>query len=117
MELIVGVIAAAFVVLVVFAVRALLELSKTLKKTEKTLSETHKLLNELSEPTLGAVYNANKLLADIRKKTEALDVLFIPLYALKKDKHEPKIPDQIAEIIGFVSQGIQLFKIIKKEFN
>ena len=118
MELIVGVIAAAFVVLVVFAVRALIELGKTLKKTEKTLSETHKLINELSEPALGAMQNTNKLVADIRKKSEAMDVLFHPLYALRKEKPEVKhVQDEIAEILGFIAEGVRLFKIIKKEFK
>lgn len=116
-EIIWGVIAAAFVVLVVFCVIALQKIGKTVKKTEKTLSEINHLLGEISEPTAEIVENISKLTADINKKAAGLDVLFRPLYCMKQ-KHEPSHGhDKVSNIIDFAAEGLRLFNKIKNEMK
>ena len=69
MQIIVGAIALAFIVLVVFLIRTLVSLRKTLKKVDRVLQDAHKSLEPVSE----LIHNASKLTADIRKKSEGFD--------------------------------------------
>lgn len=116
MELIVGVIALAFVALVVFTIIALQNLGKTMKKADRTLAEVHKVLDALSGPGVELTQNANKLVADVKKKAEALDFFFRPLYALKKEKPDPKNKyEKISEVMEFVAEGVRLFSLIKDD--
>lgn len=118
MELIVGIIAVAFVALVVFTIIALQNLCKTMKKADRTLAEVHKVLDTLSGPGLELTHNANKLIVDVKKKSEALDVLFRPLYALRREKSDPKNKyEKVSEVMEFVAEGVRLFSIIKDDIK
>ena len=55
MEIIVGVIALAFVVLVIFLILTLQTTRKTLKRTDRVLVDVQKNLEELSERQCGAL--------------------------------------------------------------
>jgi uncharacterized protein YoxC len=90
----------------------LVRLRKTLKKCDQVLNDTHHLLSALKEPTLETVQHINKLTADITKKSEGLDVLFRPLYAIKKEKPEG---DKFAHLIEFIIQGVQIFNTFRKK--
>lgn len=114
-EISVGIIAIAFVVLVVFLVITLKRLRKVMKKTERVLSDVHQTLNALSNPSIELVQNTNRLIIDVKKKSEGLDFLFRPLYSLKKS--EGHTADKIGDIAQFVAEGIQLFNKIKKEMK
>jgi len=115
MELIVGIIAAAFVALAVFAIITLQNLSKTLKKADRTLTEVHKILDG---PAMELVQNSNKLIADLKKKSEALDLLFRPLYVFKKERPEPNNRyEKVSEVVEFVAEGVRIFKMIKDEIK
>jgi hypothetical protein len=55
---------------------------------------------------------------DVKKKSEALDVIFRPLYCLKKERsEEPTGYKKISEILELVIEGVQLFSKIKKEMK
>lgn len=117
-ELIVGVIGIAFIVLVIFFIITLQGLRKTAERTEQTMKEAHHLLRELSEPTVELIENTNKLVEDVKKKCEALDVLFHPLNAFRNNRSEkPNGLEKICCVLGFVEEGIQLYKKIKKEMK
>ena len=118
MELIVGVIGIAFIVLVIFFIITLQGLRKTAERTEQTMKEAHHLLRVLTEPTIELIENTNKLIEDVKKKSEGLDVIFRPLYAFRKDRSEkPNSLEKICGVLGFVEEGIQLYKKIKKEMK
>jgi len=118
MEIIVGVIGISFVLLVVFSIVTLQRLRKVIKKTDRVLTEAHYLLYTLSEPSTELIHNANRLLLDIKKKSEGLDVIFRPLYDLKKEKSEGhKGVEKICDLLECVVAGIQLFSKIKNEMK
>ncbi len=115
-EISVGTIALAFVALVIFLIISLQRLRKVLKKTQRVLSEAQNVLHSLSEPSVEMIHNTNKLIVDVKKKSEGLDILFRPLYALKKGS-ESYPSGKYADIAGFVLEGIQLFNKIKNEMK
>ncbi len=118
MEIIVGAIAGAFIVLVVFAVIALQNVSKTLKRADRTLAEAHRAIEALSKPGEELLHNTNKLLADVRKKSEAVDFLFRPLYGMKRERHEAKNRyEKVSEVMEFVAEGVRLFSAIKDDLK
>ncbi len=115
MEIIVGVIALAFLILVVFMIIALQDMRKTMKKADRTLADMHKTLEMVSEDGKHLIQNANKLTAGLNKKSEALDVIFNPLQAFKKgDKNSS---ETIAEIIECIAIGIRLFNKVREEIK
>lgn len=111
MEITVGVIALAFMFLVIYLIIALRDVRKTLKKTQRLLTDLHQLLDAVSEPSKNIVHNVDKLTHDLRRKSEGLDILFSPLYALHKKQTENKI-SPLFECIG---EAIRLFRKIKNE--
>jgi uncharacterized protein YoxC len=118
MEVIVGVIALAFVVLVVFLILTLQSTRQTMKKADRVLTDLHKTLTAVSDEGVALIHNANKLTLDIKKKSEALDCLFKPFYAVKKERGEEKSGvEKISEIIQCVAEGIRLFSKIKSEMK
>ena len=118
MEIIIGVIAIAFILLVIFLIMTLQRLRRFIKTADRVLTKTDHLLHALSEPTAELIHNSNKLVMDVKKKSEALDVIFRPLYALKKERSEEHTGyKKISELLEFVVEGIQLFSKIKKEMK
>jgi len=118
MELIVGSIGLAFVILVVFLIITLQKLRKLMNKADRTLTDINSILSVITEPGIEMISNANKLVADVKKKSESLDFLFRPLYALKKEKSESKNGcDKISELIDCVADGVRLFSKIKNEIK
>ncbi len=113
MQIIVGGIALAFIVLVVFLVLTLQETRKTLRKVDRILTDAHHLLDAVSEPSVHVIHNLNKLTLDIKKKSAGLDVLFRPLYAMNKE--DPQEHDKLSEIMGCLAEAIRLFRRVKNE--
>lgn len=91
-DICVGVIALAFVVLVVYLVLTLIKVIRLLKTT-------------------------NDIAVDLKKKSETLNVFFQPLKKFDKKKSDLKNRkyDKIAEIISFATDGIALFNKLKKK--
>ncbi|MBX9923845.1 MAG: DUF948 domain-containing protein [Rhabdochlamydiaceae bacterium] len=117
-DVVVGVIGSAFVVLVVFLVIALQRLLKVIKKSDVLLSELHDVLNDFSSPSLELVENTNALIVDIQKKSEGLDCLFRPLYAIKKEKFEQSNgAEKISGLIECLAEGVRFFGKIKNEMK
>lgn len=108
LEITIGVIALTFIILVIFLILALRDARRTIKKTDKVLTEIHKTLDAISEPSKHLIQNVDKLTQDIRKKSEGLDVLFLPLYALHKKKAE-------TSLLECVGEAISLFQKIKNK--
>jgi uncharacterized protein YoxC len=114
----VGIVAIAFSMLVIFLFVTLNRLLRVIKKTDRVLTEASHLLRSISEPTVDLIENTNKLIVDVKKKSEGLDILFHPLYGLKKEKPErSKSSERLYEILGCALEGIQLFNKIKKEMK
>jgi uncharacterized protein YoxC len=111
-EIIAGVAAVAFVILVIFLVLTLRDTRRTLKKADRILSDVHKALDAVAEPAEHLVQSLNKLTLDLKKKSEGLDVLFRPLYGMREGKEEH---DGLCNIVECVGGAIRLFKKIKKE--
>ena len=118
MDIIIGVIGIAFIILVIFLIMTLLRLRRVLKTANRILMKADHLLHDLSEPTVELIDNSNKLVMDIKKKSEGLDVIFRPLYGLKKERPEEHTGyKKISEILEYVVEGVQLFSKIKKEMK
>ena len=114
-EVIVGIIGAAFVVLVVFFIVTLQGLRKVALRTEQAMKEAHHLMRSITEPTVELIDNTNDLIKDLKKKSEALDEILHPFCASKKEK--PNGFEKICGVLGFVEEGILLYKKIKKEMK
>jgi uncharacterized protein YoxC len=111
-EIILGVSALAFVILVIFLILALRDARRTLKKADRMMNDVHKIIDEVSEPSVHLIQNLNKLTLDIKKKSEGIDLLFRPFYGMQKGDHGH---DSFSEIVGCISCATQLFRKIKKE--
>ena len=117
MEFIVGSIGVAFILLTVFFIITLLRLQKVIKKTDLVLKETHHLIRSISEPSVELIENTNELILDVKKKSEGIDVIFQPLYNLKREKSNVHRFDKICELVGCIADGIELFRKIKNEIK
>lgn len=119
MEITIGVIALAFIVLVVFLVRSLTGISKTLKKVDRLLGDLHKTLENVTEESTHLLHNTNKLVLDVKRKSEGLDVLFHPLYEMKKEPAPEKknTYEKASRIIDHVADGLRLFSKIREDFK
>ena len=117
MEIIVGAIGLTFAILVIFLILTLQDMRKTLKKADRILSDVHKTLDAISEPSTHLIHNMNKLTLDIKKKADGLDVLFHPLYAMKKEEGEKKGHDTLTEVMECIAGGIRLFYKLKNEMK
>jgi uncharacterized protein YoxC len=94
-EISVGVIAIAFVILVIF-------LTMTLRKVMHLSKESQKLIK-----------NTNDLALDLKEKSEALDTFF---RSIKKKLHPKNNKvEKIAEVLNFATDGIVLFNRFKKK--
>ena len=114
-EIILSVIGVVFLILVVFFVIALVKVRNTLKKMDRVLHDAHHFLGVMTKPTVETMEHINKLTVDITKKSEGLDVLFRPLYLLKKGKAQAHQLDgvNLPQIIGYVIEGIRIFNKIR----
>jgi len=113
-EIIWSVIGAAFLVLVVYLITTLIRARKTLKNLDRVLHDTHHFLSAIREPAVETIQHINKLTVNITKKAEGLDLLFRPLYSLKKEESkESHSGEKLSHLIGFVMDGIRIFNKIK----
>jgi hypothetical protein len=110
-EISVGVIALAFVVLVVFLVIAIVNATKSLKLIQKNLEH-------ISPDVKALIHNTKELSADIKMKSESLNLIFRPLHALsypeghRETKHT-KGRDKAAELVDCALLGVALYQKIK----
>ena len=95
-EVCIGAVSLAFVILVIYLVMTLIQ-------TRRTLSRIDKLTKTVNEIAL-----------DLKEKSEALNIVFRPLARLNKKKVE-RHSQNVAEIIEFASEGITLFNRLKKK--
>lgn len=119
MEIIVGAIALAFIVLVIFLIRNLVALSKTMKKVDRLLGDVHRTLEGVSEEGTHLLHNTNKLVLDIKRKSEGVDLLFHPLYEMKKESPSGKKNsyEKASTIIDYVADGVRLYSKIREDFR
>jgi uncharacterized protein YoxC len=118
MEIIAAAVGSAFIVLVIFLIRALQRLCKLAKKAEHVLTEVQHVLYDISEPSIELIDNANKVVLDVKKKAEGLDVIFRPLYDLKKHRSDGHNGfEKIGGLLEYIAQGIQIFSKIKNELK
>ena len=123
-EISVGAIALAFVILVIYLILTLRQSCKTLNKTQHLISEVQKDIKAISKPSVELVGHINDLTKDIQKKSKALDALFRPFLAIKQehgetshqhhDKKSSNTFDKLAEIMEYLAYGIVLFNQIKE---
>jgi uncharacterized protein YoxC len=117
-EIVVGAIGIAFILLVIFFIITLQRLRRVIRKTDRTLTEICYLLHSISAPSIEMVDGVNKLIGDVQKKLEGLDVLFHPLYGLKKEKSEGHTTsEKIYGVLEYITEGVHLFNKIKKEMK
>lgn len=108
----------AFVALVVFLILTLRDTRRILKKTDRILNDAHQILDHLKDPIEHLLYSFNKLTLDIKKKSEGLDVLFRPLYGMRKENHEEKGEgDALPDIVEWITTTMRLFQKIKKQIT
>ena len=116
-EISVAFIAAAFVVLVIFAIIGIVKSGKTLKETNSLLRSTKKDLDELSEEGLSLIKHADDLAVDLKRKLHALDFLIQPLSHTEKEitakSKKLKNEDLFADILESLAAGVVLFSKIK----
>jgi len=116
-EICVAAITLAFIVLVVFLVITLRRSCLTLKKTKQVLVKIEHDLDHLTVESLKLIKNTNELTIDIKKKSEALNFLFRPLFHLNKkaehSSHPENAADKTAEILRYLSSGVELFNKIR----
>lgn len=74
-EISVAVVAAAFVVLVIYLVRTLKAAEHSLKRTTETLKDVQKTIDELGNEVRQVVRQANELTGDIQHKMKQIDPL------------------------------------------
>lgn len=118
LEIIVGIIAVTLIITAIIFIIISHKLARVIKKTDHVLSGANHLMRSLSDPTSELIHNSNKLVLDVKKKSESLDVIFRPLYGFKKVKsgHHDGL-EKVGEILCCITEGIQLFSKIKKELK
>ncbi|MGD6818592.1 DUF948 domain-containing protein [Metabacillus sp. 84] len=67
--------AAAFTILVLYLIRTLRKVMKTLAETEKTLSDARGAVNSLTGEAEGLIHSANQISDDLKGKMKAVDPL------------------------------------------
>ena len=113
LDIAVSVIAFAFVLFVLFFLIFLASLRKTVKKVNRVLCDLHHILDKLSKTGPQWVDHMDRLTRDISRKSEALDPLFRPLYALKEGEGN----HTLTECLELISRGICLIKKLKSEIK
>jgi uncharacterized protein YoxC len=105
-DICIGTISVAFVILVVYLVITLTKVIRMLTQTKRSMAYVDQLLK-----------TTNDLALDFKEKSEAMNVFFQPLKRLNKKKTDLKHRnhDKIAEIINFAMGGIALFNALKKK--
>ncbi|MBX9838699.1 MAG: DUF948 domain-containing protein [Silvanigrellaceae bacterium] len=118
LEIIASITGVAFIAIAISVIITLKRVRNFIKKTDSVLKEVQNTLRSLSEPSIELIHDTNKLILDVKKKSESLDPIFHPLYNLKKERSEgPKGFEKICDLLGYVSEGIQLFSKIKDEIK
>jgi uncharacterized protein YoxC len=103
-DICVGGISIAFIILVVYLVITLIKVIEILKQMKRTTTHVDQLLK-----------TANDLTLDFKKKSEILNIFFQPLTRLSKKNINRKRHnyEKIAEIIQFATEGLALLKTLK----
>lgn len=99
-ELCIGIVSLAFVVLAAFLSVALYDFIKTMKQSKHMIR------------------HVNSLAVDLKAKSDSLNFLFHPLAKLSKKKTADKKLknfEKAAEVINFAADGVQLFKKLKRK--
>jgi uncharacterized protein YoxC len=111
----VGVIALAFVALVIYLILTLLTVRKTLRQAQKNLVDLEKNLNEITGASVELVNTLDSLTNDIKKKIDAFDFIFRPLAALKKERvsHQEEEYEKYQGLMDCIASGLLLFNKIK----
>ena len=114
-EISVGVIAAAFVILVIFLIVGIMSSRKTLKEMNKLLHASKRDIDELSSESLKLLKNLNDLTNDTKRKMHALDFVFKPLsHAKETIENETSLS---SEIIQCFTAGAVVFNKIRGLFR
>lgn len=114
-EISVGVIAVAFLALVIFLIKVLLTTNATLKQSKSTLTHVQKEIAALSEESQKLLKTVNGLTSDIKEKSASLDFLFRPMATFSKEsrhrgKHAEESHDTIENVADWITSSIVLYK-------
>ena len=109
----VGIIAFAFVILAIYATIILHKVIEMLKASKRAMVN----IDHISEEGKKLVKNTNDLALDFKEKSEAMNFFFRPLKTLNKKKTDSKHlqAEKIAEIIHFALESMALFNKLKKK--
>jgi uncharacterized protein YoxC len=118
-EISVGIIAVAFLGLVIFLIKVLLTANSTLRQSRLTMMHVQKEVQDLSEESQKLLKTVNGLTSDIKEKSASLNFLFRPMTNLSKEsrhkaKHHEEEHDTVIDIVDWVSSGIFLYKKLIK---
>lgn len=114
-EISVGIIAAAFVILVIFLIIGIMSSRKTLKEMNKLLHASKRDIDELSSESIKLVKNLNDLTNDAKRKMHALDFIFKPIsHAKERLENENSLS---SEIIQCFTAGAIAFNKIRGLFK
>lgn len=117
-EISISVIAAAFVLLVIFLIINLRTANLTIKKSKHLLTKLEHELSEASIEGVNLMKHLNALTLDVHKKVQSLDFIFRPLerFNEKSAKTVSNDPfEKISQILGFIADGMVLIKKMKGE--
>ena len=116
-EISVGFIAAAFVVLVVFLIIGVMSSRKSLREMNKLMHATKKDLDEISVESLKLIKNLNETTIDIKKKLHVADFLFKPFSETRDDieanSKKIKHHDIASDIMECLAAGMVIYNKIK----
>lgn len=102
-DICIGAVSLAFVILVIYLIVSLRKIQGTLKQTNRTLVH----VDQLSK-------TANDIALDLKEKSEALNVVFKPLAKLNKKK-AARHSQAISDVVQFAAEGITLYNQLKKK--
>lgn len=130
-EISLGVIAVAFVILVIFLVITLLSVRRTLQHLNKTLVTARHKIDEMSTESMKLIRNSNDISGDLQHKLLLLDSVFQavslvgdhavdtarsfrPEKTETAEDHNFKSKNMFSDLTEWVATGIHLWHTIKK---
>jgi uncharacterized protein YoxC len=97
----IAIIAAAFVVLVVYLIRILLKGMGSLEETNKTLAEVRTAIHGLTQESKQLIHSANQITTDVKGKIKTVEPIFESAQEVGEALHSvTRTVKQAASVIG-----------------